>query len=751
MPKRKSPAGCSHRVGLRTFRTRLLLWLYMKKSLVMIVMAMALPVTAQVTNRFAFPVLAGLRFREANITSGTNDSGNGPAYGIPDNYYDLDYYWTNSAGPSGDEWDQWIVPQVLAAKAAGANCVRLMWSADAFVGDSAHHGSAAWVGTNSYTGLTNEIGMLASLCQSNGMWLYPSCSESRIINDGNLPTNLVYLYISNFCAAAVLYPNVAAIDVVQEADGTVAHTNSFVAIDCPLWLQAARDGMNKSGRKIPITCSLNGAANAGDLNLANRWQAYNLASAGADYFDCHAYYQYAFQDYYQAVTNPWGLPVIFGETGINMSGVWQSGPDNESTHPYSSERRQDFFFAAQAVADQPYYQLAGIWAIAPNWLTNEEDFGMYSGVQNGSYQFTQGRDQLRNFAMFPTNVQPANYSWSVICTGINTYASDYSYLFTPNRYAIESCMLDKATLYGGPNPMWQRQNNLVQVLGNTYAVILNDGQGVLYQTALPSSLGQYIQFDIPPQTPTLYQGEYCTWEAVARGQASGSLYLISLTHDTSGPLDNRLEIFNYNGSTQTKTSLTNITYGTPLDLTKWWRVTVSVSTDINPTTIACTLSNMTAGLPMSPSLVCTDSTSFLQFTGGMGLSGYLGQPYYTNIIFAAMFDNVPTVAAAPTGTPSGATVTLSWNAASGGIGTVNYMPQYNVSDSFGFPSCLTWTNGAQTTSTSEILNHLPAGTNIIFRVMSLDSTSATNYSPWQLVTTGGTGTVAAPVYLPFRY
>jgi hypothetical protein len=79
------------------------------------------------------------------------------------------------------------------------------------------------------------------------------------------------------------------------------------------------------------------------------------------------------------------------------------------------------------------------------------------------------------------------------------------------------------------------------------------------------------------------------------------------------------------------------------------------------------------------------------------------------------------------------------------------MPQYNVSDSFGFPSSLTWTNGAQTTSTSEILNNLPAGTNIIFRVMSLDSTSATNYSPWQLVTTGGTGTVAAPVYLPFRY
>jgi hypothetical protein len=74
-----------------------------------------------VTNRFAFPALAGVRLREANIAPGTNDSGNSALYGVPANYYDQDYYWTNSAGPSGDEWDHWIVPQVLAAKAAGAN------------------------------------------------------------------------------------------------------------------------------------------------------------------------------------------------------------------------------------------------------------------------------------------------------------------------------------------------------------------------------------------------------------------------------------------------------------------------------------------------------------------------------------------------------------------------------------------------------------------------------------------------------
>ena len=692
---------------------------------------------AQVTNRFAFPALAGLRLREANITAGTNDGGNGPVYGLPDNYYDQDYYCTNRAGPSGDEWDQWIVPQVLAAKAAGANCVRLTWSADAFVGDSTHHGAAAWVGTNTCTGLTNEIGMVASLCQSNGLWLYPCCTDSRAINDGNLATNQVYLYLSNFCAAAVLYPNVPAIDVVQELDGTVTGTNGYVALDCFLWLQAARDGMNKSRRKVPITCSMNGASAANDLNLVNRWQAYNLAAAGADYFDCHVYYQYSIQDFYQAVTNQWGLPVVFGETGVNMAGVWGSGSDNESSHPYSSEKRQDFFFAAQSVAAQPYYQLTGVWAIAPNWLTNEEDFGLYSGAQDGSYQFTQARDQLRNFAMFPTNVQPVNYSWSVCCTGVNTSAGNYS---GPTRYAVQSSMLDATAVAGRSVPMWQRQNNKVQALGNTSTLKYANGLAILWQSALPATLGQSIHFEIPPQIPVGYLGEYVNWECVARGQANGSVYLVSLTHDTLGLLDNRLEIFSFDGATQTKRSLTNLTYLTPLDLAQWWGVTVAVSTNIYPTTITCTVTNLTAGLALTPSLVCTDSTSFLQVPGGMGLCGDLGQPFYTNISFAAVFDPMPTLATPPAATTAGTNVFLSWDAAARGSGTITYLPQYNVSDSFGFPSSLTWTNAIATVSTNETVTNIPANTNLIFRVMTFDSAGATNYSPWQIVTTDSPAT-----------
>jgi len=714
------------------------------KRALLLILSLSLEFSAfgQVFNRFAFPALAGVRLREANITPGTNDSGNSALYGVPANYYDQDYYWANPAGPSGDEWDQWIAPQVLAAKAAGANCIRLMWSPDAFIGDGSHHGAAVWLGTNTWTGLTNEIGMIASLCQSNGLWFYPACCESRVINDGNLPTNMVFLYISNFVACVSTYDNVPGIDVVQEADGSAAGTNGFVAQDCFQWIAAAQAGLKRS---IPLTCSLNGAASAADLNLVNRWQAYNLAASGVNYFDCHAYYQYALGDWYQTVTNQWGLPVVFGETGINLSGVWGSGPDNESTHPYSSEKRQDFFFAAQAVAELPFFQLEGIWAIAPNWLTNEEDFGLYSGAQNGSYQLTQARDQLRNFALFPTNIPPANYAWSIGCTGVNTSASSYS---GPTRYAVQSGMLDAAVIAGSSAPLWQRQNNLIQDLGNTASISYVDCTGVLWQSALPNATGQYVQFDIPPQSPVLYLSEYATWEGVVRGQANGNNYTISLTHDTGGTYDNKLEVFSYVGGV--KASLTNITYGSALDLTKWWRVAVNVSTNTTPTTITCTVSNMTSGTVMSPPLVCVDSTPSLQAPGGIGLCGYLGQPYYTNILFSTKFDNVPTLAGAAAGTPNGASVALSWPLAAGGSGTINYTPQFNVSDSFGFPSTTTWTNGSSTTSTGETLASLPASTNLIFRVMSVDATSATNYSPWVTVNTGAAGS-AMNSYILFRY
>jgi hypothetical protein len=503
--------------------------------------------------------------------------------------------------------------------------------------------------------------------------------------------------------------------------------------------------MAAGGRIVPVTCSLNGAAQTSDLNLANRWQAYNLAAAGVNYLDVHAYYQYYISDFYQAVTNQWNLPVVFGETGINMSGVWGSGPDNETTHPYSSEIRQDFFFtAAQSAAELPYFQLEGVWAIAPNWLTNEEDFGLYSGAQNGSYQFTQSRDQLRNFAMFPTNVQPANYSWPVCCTGVNTSVASY---LPGTRYAVGSGMLDVSG-YGG-HGIWQRQNNLVQDLGATgTGNLVGNGSQLLWQTALPNATGEYVQFDIPPQSPALYNSEFATWGVFVRGQANGNGYIVQLTSDNGHTYDNKLDIMSYIGGVAT--GLTNITYGSALDLTKCWRFTVLVSTNVSPTIITCTVSNMSSSTVMSPSLIISDSTATLQSAGGMALLGYFGQPCYTNINFSAIFDNAPTIATTPSGAPAGASVALSWSAAAGGSGTINYTPQYNVSNPFGFPSTTTWTNAPTVSGLAETVNSLPASTNLIFRVMSVDVTSATNYSPWLTVGTGAAGS-STNTYLLFRY
>jgi hypothetical protein len=697
-----------------------------------------------VTNRFALPQIAGVRLREANISNGTNDSGNGPLYGVPANYYDMDYYW-NSNGPSGDEFDDWVVPQIKAAKTAGANCIRLMWDSTVVIGDSSHHGAATWIGNINYNQLTNEIGMVATACATNGMWFYPTATDCRVVYQAGLGgTTPLFQYISNFVYAASLYDNVACIDLVQEFNGSGEGTNGPMVNSVPSYISWAKAAMIISGRKVPITCSLNGAGQSSDLNINNLYPAALLASSGADYFDCHAYYQYSIVDFYQTVTNKWNLPVIFGETGMNLSGQFTEASAQESTHPYSSELRQDFFFTAQEVALQPYYQLTGIWAIAPNWLSDSEDFGLYSGLQDTNFNFTQPRDQLRNYQMFPTNIQPPNYTWSVVCTGVNTYASSYS---PYTRYAIESGMADVSQDTGGAAPMWQRQNNCIQAYANIYSLNYPDGEGILYQSALPNTYGLYVQFDIPPQTPALFIGEYCNWEAIVRGQANGDLYLCSLSSDNEHTYDNKVEIFTYISGT--KTSLGAITYSSALDLTKWWRVIVTSSTNINPTTITMSVSNMTDGILMSPSLVVSDSSTTLQSPGGMGLSGYLGTPNYTNINFQSIWDYSPSMFSNPNGTTTGSNISLTWNTSTGGYGTITYVPQYNVRDSFGFPSTITWTNGSPTVSTSETLSNLPNNTNIIIRIMSSDTVGETNYSSWQFIQTGNNSPFGN-VYIPFK-
>jgi hypothetical protein len=709
----------------------------MKALVFLLLFTIGLTADAQVTNRFAFPALAGTKFTLLNVVNGTNDSGNSPSFGVPANFYHMDWAWGTN-GPTATNWTQWIKPQIDAAKLAGANAIRLMWSADAFIGDATHHGLATWEGSNNLVQLQNEIGQFCSYCASNGLYAYPAATESRVIDIGNLNTNLLCQYLSNFVACASSYDNVVGIDAVQEADGATGGSNNAVAQNVGMWIAAAKSGRT---RLIPVTCSLNGAAYSTDLNPTNRWFFAKLAAAGADYFDPHWYYRASIYDFWPVITNQWNLPVIFGECGINFNGNWTTGNAQETTHPYSSEKRDDFFFTLFAVAQLPYFQLRGNWGIAPNWLTNEEDWGMYDGSQSATYALTNSRRQIRITQAMAQQVQPRNPTWNIWPTNLPTTAANY---LSYSMWGVQSDMEQAA-------PVWQWNGGFLQSLGNISALTYSDDGNLLFQTALPNTLGQSVQFDIPPQTPGLYVSRFATWSCFVRDQPNGDNYLIELVADTSHVYDNKIDIFKFVSGTLSTLAETYYTNQSFLDLTKQWRVTVNVSTNSNPTTISVTYSNVTSGILMTNPCAAIDSSATLQLPGGAGLCGYQGNVFYTNVSFQQVYDFAPTIATIPAATPTGTSVALSWPLADGGSGAISYTPQYVVADTLGFPAVMTWTNGQTVSGLNETLTSLPANTNLIFRVMTEDATGATNYSPWQAVATSGGGATTTPVYLPFHY
>lgn len=706
------------------------------KAFLALLLLVSVTAQGQVINRFAFPALAGTKFTLLNVVNGTNDSGNSPAFGVPANFYHMDWAWGTN-GPTATNWTQWIKPQIDAAKIAGANAVRLMWSADAFIGDATHHGAATWEGSNNLVQLNNEIGQFCSYCASNGMYAYPTATDSRPIYVGNLDTNQLCQYISNFCAKASSFDNVMGIDVIQELDGNGGGTNGSLVNNAAMWLAAAKAGRV---RPVPVTCSLNGASVSTDLNPSNRWMFAKLATSGADYFDVHWYYRAAIYDFWPVITNQWNLPVVFGECGVNFNGNWAAGQAQETSNPYSSEKRDDFFFSMLAVSNLPYFQLRGNWGIAPNWLTNEEDWGMYDGSQSGTYSLTNSRRQIRITQAMSRQVQPRNPTWNIWTTNLATTAANYSsYTF----WAIQSDMENAASV-------WYWNGSSIESLGNTSSLTYGDNANLLFQTALPNALGQTLSFDIPPQTPSRYISTYATWGAFVRDQGNGDDYLVEITSDINHVFDNKIDIFKFVSGTLTQLAETYYTNQSFLDLTKQWRVTVNVSTNINPTTISVTYSNVTSGILMTNPLTVNDSSATLQKSGGAGLCGYQGNVIWSNVVFRQVFDFVPTISTNPTATTTGTSLSISWPVADGGSGTITYIPQYVVSDSFGFPSVTTWTNGNPTFSTSETVNGLTANTNLILRVMSIDSTSATNYSPWGVTTTGSGGSSTA-IYLPFHF
>jgi len=63
---------------------------------------------------------------------------------------------------------------------------------------------------------------------------------------------------------------------------------------------------------------------------------------------------------------------------------------------------------------------------------------------------------------------------------------------------------------------------------------------------------------------------------------------------------------------------------------------------------------------------------------------------------------------------------------------------------------MTWTHAPTVPGLNETVSSLPAMTNLIFRVMAVDATSATNYSPWLTIATGVAGS-STNTYVLFHY
>lgn len=674
------------------------------------------PYTNVPAARYAFPQLGGTKLRVANLSPRPSDSGNGD-YGTPASFYALLYQWAND-GPTSAVWTEWIKPQIDAMKSQGANAVRFMFDPTLRVGTSSAHGAATWQGTITQAQLLAIIDQLGGYLDTNGMWFYPVEADSRPINQSGLSASAIESYIAEITPEISALPNVNGIDVVQEFDyaGNITSSNYVSS-----WISTARAALT---RPIPLTCSLNGASGASGLNPATRNSFATLEAVGVDYFDCHIYYLApSITDISPAITNSWGLPVVVSESGIPISGQYLAGSVAQTaTHPYYWETGNAMYYQLLALANRYDLQSFGTWASVREYTTDSQDWGLYTNTQNGSYAFTGPRTNLTViYDQIPTNVQPPNSAFVPNLGFANDSGANYGQ-YSP--YVVYQ-MVDG----GVAGHSYGLTNNMISAYGDG-----TEGDVMLYQDALVPAQGQYVSFDIPPgQAYARSYGNYVTWGVGVRHQPAADRYIVQLTSDSSGTYDNQITIYSMVGTTETQ--LANVKYTPTLDLTKRWQCVVSVKTNINPTQMTVTLTDVTDGITMSPPLTLSDSTASLQNPGSMELNCLLGNPYYDTVSFVTTNDPGPELASAPAVTASSGMASVFWSAAVGGTAPVSYVPQFVRADGFGFPTN-GWSSASSTSSTGAALSALQPGLPYRFRIMVVDSSSPaiTNFSPWATAT-----------------
>lgn len=347
------------------------------------------------TGPFASFVMAGQKLWGANIVPRPTDTGNYAAV-TPSNMYDL-CYDVCVDGATGAAWS-WVKAQIDAFYAAGGRVMRWYWDATILVGDATHHGTATWRGTVTPTQFNNGIALYHNYLASKRMWSYPTCMEAAQADTaeadgsawghagaGGLRLELpeVLSFIDSSVRQLILYPNVIAIDTLMEwiRSDLAMTTGNLGAI-----MNTARTARGTS--KIPLTASLWDNQSPAIIQTVMAI----AASVGVDFFDWHMYERGRTALFIEGlVNNQWGLPIMFGESGIPRSGEYFTGGStiDETTHPFSSERVYEQFEDIEAGFLGHYgVQYLTFYGATDQHLTDPAQ-------QWGS--FDQHRDLLGNF------------------------------------------------------------------------------------------------------------------------------------------------------------------------------------------------------------------------------------------------------------------------------------------------------------------------------------------------------------------
>jgi hypothetical protein len=648
----------------------------------------------------AFPSVNNLKLAGANIVPAPTDTGNG-GYGNRACFYDTWRLWN---------WTGWIKPQVDAAHANGCNFVRMQ--GDFLIrygtgsGDYAGSQTFTWNGTISMSTYQTQVAQLINYLASLGMYFYATGGDLNLIKS-TISSSTVNSYLTEYAGivSSNSFSNVIGIDLMQEIDGGGGWSSNALS-NAGTLITNARAALTVS---MPLTCSLNGASSVTNLTPASNTGYATLHTAGVDFFDAHVYYITGATDFNAAIANSYHLPVFCGEMGIDFNAAFNgTSTAQSSTHPYTSEIRQDYYTAMRANASRYDMQGLGAWAITQEWDATSpgppstaaqqgQNWGFYSSHLNGSNQFdTPNTEETYQLGQFPVTPLAANAPWVPDLTFANTTAGSAG-----TAYGVQSRMLD---IQGSK---WTIVSNQIVGAGD------NSHYYELLQNAVPPAQNQQAYFEIP-KNPTVTRdgGRYVQWCAVLRAVPAGEYYVLELTSDNMGTFDAKFDIY-YCSNPGTATSLASVTYAGGLDLTQGWSILFQAS-GVSPTTLTATLTNLTTMVSQTP-LTVNDSTSAVQAsTGGGGLACHLGTAPYVNVQLTWYRQPTP-----GTVSNTGATTTsisLSATNATGTTGSYTYQWQSRLNAAGG-----PWTNISGATSLTLTNTGLSPGTAYDYQMVYTDS------------------------------